>query len=77
MAWMFFGPVKCPNCDSPIDTDTTICPICSTAAPMRGPWNNHGWLAWTIGGVILLIALSDMFLGTHIGASIRQAFAQQ
>lgn len=67
------GSVKCPNCDSPIDTDTTVCPYCYSSSPQSAPWRSFGggdwrWISIPIfaGLVLLLAALaSDSWFETR------------
>ncbi len=56
---MFVGAIRCPNCESNIDSEVMVCPYCQTTAPMRGEWKARGPWNWMLGGAILLIAGLD------------------
>jgi len=64
---MYVGPIVCPNCESPISSDASICPYCYSTAPMSAPWKQGSWgLVALIGFLAALALVSDRFLGTHL-----------
>lgn len=63
------GSVQCPNCQSPIDSEASICPYCYSSSPHTAPWqvNRFGqwWLAYVlIFAVFAVIVISDGWFGT-------------
>jgi hypothetical protein len=71
MSWA--GPVTCPNCELPIDSDVSICPYCYSTAPRDAPWQgravSNSWWSWALVfialAVFVTVAVSDACFGTQ------------
>lgn len=77
----WIGPVKCADCELPVEIDALVCPYCHSTAPSRGPW--HG--TWTSAAIMAIIAvvlflvawLCDHFWGTGLVAFLLSLFKDQ
>ena len=74
----FAGPIKCPNCDSPISSDAYVCPYCSTTAPARGPWRRRSPYPLIVFAAVALaiMGIASVF-GTKLWQQVIQFFTEK
>lgn len=68
----YVGPIACPNCHSPVESDCDVCPYCYSYAPASAPWRcnwSWEWQAIAVAAIVLCF-LCDFFLGTRIVATV-------
>ncbi len=64
---MYIGPIQCPNCESPLDSNAFVCPYCQSTAAASAPWNKGAWSNVAIlAGVVSLLGCLDAVLGMRI-----------
>jgi hypothetical protein len=83
MAWA--GPVVCPNCGLPIDSDVSVCPYCYSTEPQTAPWQPRGvgrqWWSYAllfVGMAVFVAAMvSDAYFETRWVSQILEYFKDE
>lgn len=71
----YIGPARCPNCNSPVDTDAMVCPYCHSTAPASAPWQSQLTLPWLVVGAVLLLGgvVAQKYFGVDVLAMLRNS----